>query len=636
VTAKAAPLDATVALPPPLSVGLVLDSARIPAWAALVVDRLLAMKCLDVSIVRAEPTGPTEAVRREQKGESTFALGSRATWSAYTAFDRWVSACAGDEAPAAERLVGLAPRLAGVPVHSDVLGSRASSRASAVRPLGPPPFDVIVALHRAAPTIAASARYGLWTYDFLTEPVGDESEWGTLEVLEGRPVTECRILMITASAQPGSCEPPAAKVITVAHYATHRASMNRNRNDALWLATGLLPEKLRELHSTGIESVLARARAEAARSGADEGPRSSGRSRASAFSHRGLKREHLLRSARAALERLLFRQQWVLLWERSAAHADPPYGPVSTRLPENELTPPMDRYWADPHLARREGSGFVFFEEYLAAENRGRIVALPYPSAAVRDVRSSLGGGPFPRPLTIMDEGTHLSYPHMFEWEGQLYMIPETRAKGRIELYRCVEFPGRWELARTLLDGILAAESTVVVHAGRCWLFASVSPVPWEPANDYLHLFFCDDPIGGTWISHRQNPVVCDVRRSRPAGPIYSHQGRLFRPSQDCSGRYGSGIRINEIVRLSVEDYEESERAVIRPDRQRGFVATHTISSSGELLFMDAMRLVPRLRWPVVSRTCSASALSVDPMRPGARDCRLVGQPAGLVRRESQ
>ena len=149
---------------------------------------------------------------------------------------------------------------------------------------------------------------------------------------------------------------------------------------------------------------------------------------------------------------------------------------------------------------------------------------------------------------------------------------------------------------------VLAADSTVVPHAGLCWLFAGVSPVPWEPANDYLHVFYSEDPIRGAWTPHPLNPVVSDVRRARPAGPIVGHEGRLFRPSQDCSGRYGSGIRINEIVRLTVEDYEESEQTVIRPDRERGFVATHTIAVDGELTVMDAMRLVPRFRWPLMPR----------------------------------
>jgi len=586
----------------PLRIGLVMDAPRVPAWAALVVERLLAMECVDVTIVRSAPPDAREIPAMGSSRGSRSTSGTRATWGAYATVDRWVSACVGGEAPNAARLIDLAPQLTSLPVHRSALGSAAPSSVSAVRPHIPPRFDVIVALGDVSPSVAAAACYGLWTYDFLVGHVGDELEWGALEVLEGRPVTECRLLMITAPAQPGAREAHPAQVLAVAHYATHRAFMSRNRNAALWLAAGLLPEKLRELHATGIERVLARARAEAARVGEGEGPRTSGRSKAGLPCRRGLTRDHVLRGARVATERLFFRDQWVLLWEHAAAEDDPSRRLMRSRLPARELTPPLDRYWADPHPARRGAVGCVFFEEYLSAEKRGRIAALPYPCAGPGDDASTLGGSSCARPLVVLDERTHLSYPHVFEWDGELLMIPETRAKGRVELYRCVEFPGRWELARTLLDGLLVADSTVVVHAGKCWLFAGVSPVPWEPANDYLHLFFCDDPIRGAWTPHPQNPVVSDVRRSRPAGPIYRHQSRLFRPSQDCSGRYGSGIRINEITCLSVEDYEESERALIRPDRERGFVATHTISSDGELIFMDAMRLVPRLRWPVAKR----------------------------------
>jgi len=49
----------------------------------------------------------------------------------------------------------------------------------------------------------------------------------------------------------------------------------------------------------------------------------------------------------------------------------------------------------------------------------------------------------------VLDEPYHLSYPYVFEWQGDYYMVPESYQVNSILLYRAVNFPTDWEFVAT-------------------------------------------------------------------------------------------------------------------------------------------------------------------------------------------
>ena len=222
----------------------------------------------------------------------------------------------------------------------------------------------------------------------------------------------------------------------------------------------------------------------------------------------------------------------------------------------------------------------VLVEEYVYAERRGRIALLRLDEHGdVAEVR------------TVLERECHLSYPSVFEYDGELYMVPESSELQRVDAYRCTEYPWHWEPARTLLTGIRACDSTVFEHGGRWWLFATVVGESWLTPRDSMHVFFTDDPLGGRWHPHPGNPCVCDADRARPAGLPFMWDGKLFRPGQDCSRGYGYGIRINEVADLTETSYREREVAFLEPSRL-GAVATHTIALGERTTLVDGMRWI--------------------------------------------
>ena len=87
------------------------------------------------------------------------------------------------------------------------------------------------------------------------------------------------------------------------------------------------------------------------------------------------------------------------------------------------------------------------------------------------------------------------------------------------------------------------------------------------------------------------------MRRARPAGALFFEGGKLIRPGQDCSLRYGYALNFSEIETLSESDYEEKPYNRIEPDWCHGSICTHTYNRTEEFEVLDGMKLgrYPRL-----------------------------------------
>ena len=84
------------------------------------------------------------------------------------------------------------------------------------------------------------------------------------------------------------------------------------------------------------------------------------------------------------------------------------------------------------------------------------------------------------------------------------------------------------------------------------------------------------------------NPVVSDVRSSRPAGRVFEYNGNLYRPSQDCSQHYGFSTKFNKIIKLDEKNYSEKVTEFMSPDWSDEVISTHTFNHAGKLTVIDA------------------------------------------------
>jgi hypothetical protein len=174
-------------------------------------------------------------------------------------------------------------------------------------------------------------------------------------------------------------------------------------------------------------------------------------------------------------------------------------------------------------------------------------------------------------------------------------MVPESAENRTVDLYECVGFPNEWVFKRTLMRNVKALDTTLLHHRGKWWLFSAIAEHEAAFPQAELFLFSSDTLFTEEWHPHPLNPIVSDVKRTRPAGRIVETNGRLYRPSQDCSRTYGYGFDLNEILVLSTTDYVEQQRFSARPYWERGVQASHTFATAGALTVIDAFTRRSRL-----------------------------------------
>ena len=191
------------------------------------------------------------------------------------------------------------------------------------------------------------------------------------------------------------------------------------------------------------------------------------------------------------------------------------------------LLPPKDRFWADPFVWFSNKKYYLFIEEFLYSKNRGTINCISLDEDM--NIISN---------KVILEKPYHLSYPFIFEYENEIYMIPETKQNKKIELYHCVNFPNQWEYVKSLMENVQALDTTLLKIGEKWWMFVNIQE-DGGSSWDTLHLYFSDSPISSQWEAHPLNPIVKDVHSARPAGRMFFHEGKIIRPSQDCSVRYG-------------------------------------------------------------------------------------------------
>jgi hypothetical protein len=238
-------------------------------------------------------------------------------------------------------------------------------------------------------------------------------------------------------------------------------------------------------------------------------------------------------------------------------------------------------FLADPFGRVERGCRIVLAEAYDFRDHHGYLVAFEMDETG-REIES----------FEALRLPVHLSYPQLVQVGGRTYCLPEMSGAGRVQLFRGDPFPTRWVADQVLLEGFAGVDPTVFEHDGRWWMFAGN-----HADQDQAKLFLFHAPaLLGPWSPHPLNPVKCDLRSARPAGPPFEVPGGLHRPAQDCSTTYGGAIAINRIIRLDQEEFLEETVAVLRPDPGGPYPhGLHTLSALGSSTLLDGK--YHRLSW---------------------------------------
>lgn len=383
------------------------------------------------------------------------------------------------------------------------------------------------------------ARHGVWSYHMSDNRAIRGGPPGFWEVIESHPVTGSVLQILSEKLDDGL-------ILYRSWSATHPYSIDRNRDNYYRKSLSFLPRKLKELYNLGPDRFFEQVQTENQPSKLDRGKlyKAPGNVRFIWLFVR-----YLAKYGRIMLSRLLFRDHWILVYNRT------------DQLPESlsefkKLRPPQNRSWQDPCIVHESGGHHVFVCEHGRKQTRSHISLL-----------SMDANGHWQRSGPVLKRSSALSYPFVFKFEETYYMALSSNNGGSIELFRATDFPMKWTFEKYLIQDITATNATMFHHENLWYLFATVVENEGASNNDELFLYSSDHPLNTRWTPHPQNPIVSDVRRARPAGRIFLANGHIYRPAQDNSTGDGHGIRIFQILQLSETRYREKEVKTIAPGR---------------------------------------------------------------------
>ena len=193
---------------------------------------------------------------------------------------------------------------------------------------------------------------------------------------------------------------------------------------------------------------------------------------------------------------------------------------------------------ADPFILSNGSAMFMFFEVFNAKSRKGEI-----------GLARSNDWFNWKYDQIVLSEPFHLSYPYVFEWENNIYMMPESCEAEEVRLYKADDFPNKWTYLKTLKKGKYL-DSSIFYYKQVWWMFMSIG-------DDTLYLFFADN-LMGTWQEHPMNPIISrDPHVARPGGRVLVLDGKVIRFAQDDYPKYGLKVHGFEITELSKEVYSE-------------------------------------------------------------------------------
>jgi hypothetical protein len=539
-----------------------------PGWVAKVVEDVAAASYCELAL--ALLLKPAAASPGAMPGK-----GTRARLFAW--YERW-DRRRNTRDPDALAPVDVAPLLEGrVVVEASRTGDGLPTSLSRVEAAN---LDVLLLLCHVSAGLSAAglARHGAWSLHHGDGGMYRSGPPGFWECYDRNPRTGSVLLRDDADS--------GRTVLYRSWSATDFGSLHRSRNPLYWKAAAFPERCLRRLHDRGDLDTAAGDEAEVAPPSGGRGM--PGSAAMVAFLARLLADSAWVKARSFAVTR---RTRWFVAVRRRPAEA--PWSSQGTGF--RLLKPPRDRYYGDPRAFERNGVTYVFLEDYRFDREKG----------VIGYVRLDAEGRPLGKSRVVLERPYHLSYPFVFDWQGEVFLVPETRSNRTVELYRAVEFPDRWVLDTVLMSDVAAVDATVYPHGERLWMFVNMAGLGYT-ANEELHVFHATSPRG-PWHPHPANPVVSDVSSSRPAGALFLEGGKLVRPAQDCALRYGHAVTFREVLALSESEYRERPLGRLGPEWCAGNRGTHTYARTPTFEAIDghvqlARWKSPRELWETVAR----------------------------------
>lgn len=179
------------------------------------------------------------------------------------------------------------------------------------------------------------------------------------------------------------------------------------------------------------------------------------------------------------------------------------------------------RYWAaDPFVFEKDEKTYLFAELFDYCTNKGVIGCTELTKSGILGWK------------VIIDEQWHLSYPFVFENNGELYLMPEMNDGRSLWIYKAENFPYLWKKEKVVLDNVRLVDTTLFLLED-CYIAFSQDNHQ-KPVAFRLNKQLCFDK----YIDYKgENGLLV-----RPGGRFFTINNECYAVCQDCTQTYGGAL----------------------------------------------------------------------------------------------
>lgn len=192
------------------------------------------------------------------------------------------------------------------------------------------------------------------------------------------------------------------------------------------------------------------------------------------------------------------------------------------------------KYWtADPMVFSYNGNIYLFAELYSYNLKRGVIGCCEWKKNHWSHWK------------VIIKQTYHMSFPYVFLWENEIYLIPETSETKTVELYKADKFPYKWKKIKTILKNVTLTDTIVINNKNNSLDVLTTEFVDGKMLDIYLSF--------DSQFNVMKKEVWHSEKDNNTGGGDWRNGGRLvnisnndteyiYRVTQNCRNGYGKGL----------------------------------------------------------------------------------------------
>ncbi|CAL65561.1 glucosamine inositolphosphorylceramide transferase family protein [Christiangramia forsetii] len=198
----------------------------------------------------------------------------------------------------------------------------------------------------------------------------------------------------------------------------------------------------------------------------------------------------------------------------------------------NRITKFQTRFLADPFLIYENGIYYIFFEHQL--EQGPAKIGLLQSNDGLNYIYKG----------NVIDENFHLSFPQIFKYGKNYYILPESAAINQVILYKAVNFPFEWKVSDTLIKNVKLKDPAILL-SDTLNLITGID-------DNWNQQVFKADSLFGNW---RRDKAFRSKKGNeiRPGGSFFSVGKEWYLPFQNNQEGYGTGVSLYKLKKNKFE-----------------------------------------------------------------------------------